>query len=111
MNTALNNGLDQERKHDKRTQRLHEKLRQKQRHQAPYFQCFNRWLFLARHNKIMFEERARLAKLQKEYENGLRNGESLKKEAQRIVKDNLANMTTITTLCKTKTIILILYYI
>ena len=59
---------------------------------------------MARHNKIMFRERTKLAKLQKEYEDGLRNGESLKKEAQRIVKNNLANMTTITTLCKTKTI-------
>ena len=47
-------------------------------------------------------ERARLAMLQKEYENGLRSGESLKKEAQRIVKENLANMTTITTSCKTE---------
>ena len=85
-----------------RQQRLQEKLRQKQRHQAPFFQCFNRWLFLSRHNKIMFMERARLAMLQKEYENGLRSGESLKKEAQRIVKENLANMTTITTSCKTE---------
>ena len=47
-------------------------------------------------------ERARLAMLQKEYENGLRSGESLKKEAQRIVKENLAKMTTITTSCKTE---------
>ena len=51
----------------------------------------------------MFKERGKLFILQKEYESGMRSSESLKQEAQRIVRENLSNITTITTSCKEQT--------
>ena len=51
----------------------------------------------------MFKEREKLFILQKEYESGMRSSESLKREAQRIVRENLSSMTTITTSCKEQT--------
>ena len=72
--------------------RLQKKLQGRKKRSAPFFECFNRWVFLSRHNQIMFQNRGALADLQAEYEEGKRSATSLKKEAQRIVKENLGGM-------------------
>ena len=44
--------------------RLQKKLQGRKKRSAPFFECFNRWVFLSRHNQIMFQNRKALADLQ-----------------------------------------------
>lgn len=72
--------------------RLQRKLKSARRLQAPCYGAFNRWVFLAQHNRIMFSHAATLQRLQDEYESGRRSGADIKREAARIVERNVRRM-------------------
>ena len=83
-------------------ERLLRKLRSSKRELAPCFKAFNRWVFLAQHNRIMFSNREVLQQLQDEYERGRRSGKDIKKEAARIVEQNVQSMSALSTKLKVR---------
>lgn len=82
--------------------RLQRKLKSTKRLQAPCYAAFNRWVFLAQHNRIMFSNRSVLQALQDEYERGLRSGDDIKREAARIVEQNVQHMSALSAKLKVR---------
>ena len=82
--------------------RLKSKLKRKKRQMAPCYSAFNRWVFLAQHNRIMFANREVLQSLQDEYESGKKSGDEIKQQAANIVKKNVEDMSTLSASLKSK---------
>lgn len=79
---------------DDRRARLQKKLGQKRtaraKRDSPLFVVFARWNFLAKHNRVLYENRAALSQLQADFEQGSRSAAGVQDAARSIVAESMA---------------------